>query len=130
MEMEPIERTHSAPQTIFNYGSSCRPCSGVHRSRSIIPNLVFDFFFYFIGAQKYPGSVTTSQRSPITPALLQRRTLIGYLDLSYTVADPKRDFRACSYLCVGILDRLLLNDTPISNTDLEFVALFTFFACI
>lgn len=55
-------------------------------------------------------------------------TLIGCLDLSFTVADPKRDFRACSSLCVGLLGRPLLNDTPISNTDLEFVGLFTFFA--
>ena len=85
---------------------------------------------FLLAAKKYPVSVTTSQRSPITAALLQRRTLIGYLDLCFTVADPKRDFRACSYLCVGLLDRLLLNDTPISNTDLEFVGLFTFFARI
>jgi len=92
----------------LKYGTWCAPCSDVVQLRSsILPNLVFDLSF-FLAAKKYPGSVTTSQRSPTTAALLQRRTLIGYLDLCFTVADPKRDFRACSYLCVGLLDRPLL----------------------
>jgi hypothetical protein len=83
------ETKHSTPQDL-NYGTSCSPCPDVvylRRSIIMMPNLVFDCFSIFLAAQKYPGSVTTSQRSRITAALLQRRTLIGYLDLSFTVAD-------------------------------------------
>ena len=40
--------------------------------------------------------------------------------LGYVMATDACNFRACLDLCVGPLDRPLLNDTPISNIDLEF----------
>lgn len=72
-----------------------------------------------VAAQKVSGQL---QRSPITAAFIQRRLLIGYLDLSFIVVTTlKHDFRACSNWSAGFwVDRLLLNYASISCTDLEF----------
>jgi hypothetical protein len=84
---------------IFDYDTSCHPCSDAISPlcRVYILNLVFYSFFFPSAAQKFPGQLQHRSDHHILTAV----TLIGYLDLRFIVADPKRDFRACSYLWCG-----------------------------